>query len=467
MSTICIKDLRSSGTVDFFNMWAWAVYVSHLLILLLSPSFIFATDLCDTNTYRTFTEAERQAVLGAHNTLRETIAAGNHPNFQGKLPSAKNMYQLIYDCKMEEALQKEIDLCSGHATLSEQYGQNILVLPAARMPALGLNQVNQQNDDKGDRLRFAVDVWISPQTYYGLKNVSDYDDNRLYTFANMANGKTLRFGCGYKANCGAGQDIVHISCIYNRMGGYQHSVLYERGKMCTKNKDCTTYQNSKCDPGSHLCVFTGTPPGPGGGPNTKCPKNKGMGDPARQAILDVHNKQRSRLARGLIRNGKNVTNKNLPTASFMPKMVYDCTTEAEAIEYANTCELVKSEESDRNGYGENVFIYPAPNADPVAAFEAAAKTWWNQIFLDGINWGVKYIESLKDKKIDQKAFTQMAWAKSMKLGCGIQTCGLSSFIVCRYSPAGNILDQPIYEIGAVCSGCRAACKESDGLCNLG
>ncbi|KIH45178.1 SCP-like protein, partial [Ancylostoma duodenale] len=231
-------------------------------------------------------------------------------------------------------------------------------------------------------------------------------------------------------------------------GGYPHSVLYETGRVCKKDSDCTTYEGSKCDK-SGLCVFNGTPPPPGGGPNTKCPNNVGMGDKARKAILNAHNRRRSKLARGMIRNGKKATNKNLPTSSFMPKMkynthathvvvdisTYDCATEAEAIDYADRCELTKSAEKDRKGFGENVYVYPAPNADPVAAFEAAAKHWWDQIFLDGINWEVKYIQSLKDKKIDQKGFTQMAWAKSIKLGCGIQTCSTLSFIVCRYSPA--------------------------------
>ncbi|KIH52828.1 hypothetical protein ANCDUO_17062 [Ancylostoma duodenale] len=123
----------------------------------------------------------------------------------------------------------------------------------------------------------------------------------------MANGKTLRFACGYKSDCN-GNDL-HISCIYNLMGGYPHSVLYETGKMCTKNKDCTTYERSTCDPISHLCVFSGTPPPPA---------------------------------------------------------------EADAIDYANSCELKKSAEKDRKGFGENVYVYPAPNADPVEAFEAVS-----------------------------------------------------------------------------------------------
>ncbi|KIH45864.1 hypothetical protein ANCDUO_24087 [Ancylostoma duodenale] len=123
-----------------------------------------------------------------------------------------------------------------------------------RFPALGGGQLA-----KTTHVEFAMNIWTSPLTYYGLKNVSDYANNRLYTFANMANGKTLRFACGYKS---CAQNMIHISCIYNLMGGYPHSVLYETGNMCRKNKDCTTYEGSTCDQTSRLCVFKGTPPPP-------------------------------------------------------------------------------------------------------------------------------------------------------------------------------------------------------------
>ncbi|RCN34831.1 SCP-like protein [Ancylostoma caninum] len=105
------------------------------------------------------------------------------------------MYQLQYDCNMEGMVKEEVEKCSGHATLLEQ-------LPTANMPA-----------GKVPRLNTAVGVWKGPQTYYGLNNISDYDDPRLYSFANMAHAKTLRFGCGYKENCNGGD--IHISCIYN------------------------------------------------------------------------------------------------------------------------------------------------------------------------------------------------------------------------------------------------------------
>ncbi|KIH44427.1 hypothetical protein ANCDUO_25547 [Ancylostoma duodenale] len=82
----------------------------------------------DFNNAPTFTEQERGDIIDKHNDLRKTIAQGTHPNYAGTLPSAKNMYQLNYNCKMEEKLMVELDKCAGRATLSEQYGQNFLVL---------------------------------------------------------------------------------------------------------------------------------------------------------------------------------------------------------------------------------------------------------------------------------------------------------------------------------------------------
>ncbi|KAK6740908.1 hypothetical protein RB195_009015 [Necator americanus] len=60
----------------------------------------------------------------------------------------------------------------------------------------------------------------------------------------------------------------------------------------------------------------------------------------------------------------------------------------------------------------------------------------------------------------------MAWAKSVQIGCAINTCDRSSVLVCRYNPAGNILNQQIYQPGRVCSGCLGACNTSDGPCKI-
>ncbi|RCN33389.1 SCP-like protein [Ancylostoma caninum] len=131
---------------------------------------------CPGDPNNPFTAQERGEIIDEHNKLRKTIAEGRHPNYAGTLPSAKNMYKLNYDCKMEKELTVEMNKCTGRATLSEQYGQNFLVLPTARFPGA--------QNAKATNVKFAMEIWTSPQKYYGLKNVSDYENNRLYTFAN-------------------------------------------------------------------------------------------------------------------------------------------------------------------------------------------------------------------------------------------------------------------------------------------
>ncbi|EPB76655.1 hypothetical protein ANCCEY_04285 [Ancylostoma ceylanicum] len=60
-------------------------------------------------------------------------------------------------------------------------------------------------------------------------------------------------------------------------------------------------------------------------------------------------------------------------------------------------------------------------------------------------------------------YEMMVWAKSYKIGCGVRRCSSSTFVVCRYSPRGNIYDEFIYYTGTTpCAMCLNACK--DALC---
>ncbi|GMT12402.1 hypothetical protein PFISCL1PPCAC_3699, partial [Pristionchus fissidentatus] len=69
--------------------------------------------------------------------------------------------------------------------------------------------------------------------------------------------------------------------------------------------------------------------------------------------------------------------------------------------------------------------------------------------------------------------TQMAWWSSHRLGCGIETCaengGNTVFMVCRYSPSGNIRTSETYGAGVTCSACPAetTCEQATGLCVKG
>lgn len=47
-------------------------------------------------------------------------------------------------------------------------------------------------------------------------------------------------------------------------------------------------------------------------------------------------------------------------------------------------------------------------------------------------------------------YTQLVWAKSTKIGCGIvkykELFFNKKYLVCNYGPAGNYMDRPVYEI---------------------
>ncbi|VDO81745.1 unnamed protein product [Onchocerca flexuosa] len=65
----------------------------------------------------------------------------------------------------------------------------------------------------------------------------------------------------------------------------------------------------------------------------------------------------------------------------------------------------------------------------------------------------------------------MAWGKTYKVGCGVAThCddGYTLFVVCHYSPRGNMIGELIYERGNPCKAnkdCRTKkCSTKSGLC---
>ncbi|XP_050995664.1 GLIPR1-like protein 1 [Acomys russatus] len=104
------------------------------------------------------------------------------------------------------------------------------------------------------------------------------------------------------------------------------------------------------------------------------------------------------------------------------------------------------------------------------------------IYLGGINTVPRqvvyawYNES-KDYDFDNKTcsktcghYTQVVWAKSLKVGCAVANCphllgNSAGLFVCNYSPAGNYKDVNPYTKGKPCSMCgKDDCM--DNLCRL-
>lgn len=95
--------------------------------------------------------------------------------------------------------------------------------------------------------------------------------------------------------------------------------------------------------------------------------------------------------------------------------------------HANQCKFVHT----HGPYGENLAAgYPSPSA--------AITAWYNEN---------KYY-SYSDPKFspDTGHFTQLVWRSTQKIGCAVVRCNgqqgtPGAFLVCEYSPAGNITNQ--------------------------
>ncbi|XP_052063077.1 peptidase inhibitor 16-like [Mytilus californianus] len=167
-------------------------------------------------------------------------------------------------------------------------------------------------------------------------------------------------------------------------------------------------------------------------------------------MLKLHNECRSKTAKE-------------DRAADMMKMRWDYTAANVAQKWADQCKWQHSSSK----YGENLFISSAQDIYKVIG--QAVNSWYNEKKYYNYN----HCSSDCIKKCGH--FTQVVWAKSSRLGCGIRKCNKvigtsftnSYFVVCNYSPAGNMVKDKIlgkpYTKGEPCSECPGYCT-SESLC---
>ncbi|EYC33111.1 hypothetical protein Y032_0002g609 [Ancylostoma ceylanicum] len=61
------------------------------------------------------------------------------------------------------------------------------------------------------------------------------------------------------------------------------------------------------------------------------------------------------------------------------------------------------------------------------------------------------------KPITPTEFTQMAWATSYHIGCGVGDCSGNTNVVCRYIAKGKIIGEYVYKLGEPCTACDYGC----------
>lgn len=154
-------------------------------------------------------------------------------------------------------------------------------------------------------------------------------------------------------------------------------------------------------------------------------------------LLRLHNMYRS-----------NVT----PPAADMNFMEWDEYLSKAAQDWANTCRFAHAFPPyvEPGSMGQNLYM----GHDPTGV---RALLLWNEEYHD---YDIKTLDCVPGKQCGH--YTQLAWGDSKKVGCGMKRCAVKRFyVVCHYSPIGNIAGHAPYNIGKSCSQCRTT---DGGLC---
>ncbi|CAG9098837.1 unnamed protein product [Plutella xylostella] len=153
-----------------------------------------------------------------------------------------------------------------------------------------------------------------------------------------------------------------------------------------------------------------------------------------------------------------------PSASNMLLMSWSPVAAAQAQRYAEKCVFLQHNDPRENtvpplgACGQNLFV-------------AAQKTPW---FFGIKTWFLEYRNFTYGAPIANLSvvghYTQMSWATSHKVGCGVAYCpggpwGQFFNYVCHYCPGGNLdtLTQYPYKVGKPCADCPDHCL-SGSLC---
>ncbi|KAK0415087.1 hypothetical protein QR680_011763 [Steinernema hermaphroditum] len=198
---------------------------------------------------------------------------------------------------------------------------------------------------------------------------------------------------------------------------------------------------------------------------TQCPTTGGLTPADRDALVDAHNKLRSSNARGLEQDGPD--GGNAPTASNMYQLSYSCDLEAIAQSWAENCQFEHSPQESRNA-GENIYAtFPVQNSNSPAL--DAPTSWWSELAEKGVGqYSSDYTMTPDVFNAGTGHYTQMAWGATTEFGCGIAQCtepDSMTFVVCNYRIQGNMMGDPIYQIGDPCSQDSDCTTYAGSTCN--
>ncbi|TGZ72585.1 hypothetical protein CRM22_002006 [Opisthorchis felineus] len=149
-------------------------------------------------------------------------------------------------------------------------------------------------------------------------------------------------------------------------------------------------------------------------------------------FVDEHNRYRKMLVDGELANQ--------PTARYMRILSWDRLLSRNAQRLASECRVGHDSGSER---ATPTFPLVGQNWAGTDNYTDAVRLWFEEYrFYD-------YRENTCEPGKLCGHYTQLVWAETRKIGCGVQNCPASTFpygysVVCNYGPAGNFLGQRPY-----------------------
>ncbi|KAL4224527.1 Cysteine-rich secretory protein 2 [Mactra antiquata] len=176
-------------------------------------------------------------------------------------------------------------------------------------------------------------------------------------------------------------------------------------------------------------------------------KGQPLSNATRDTIVKKHNEFRGQVS---------------PTASNMLKMGYSEVLEKESQIWSEQCKMTHDHGFQRFQpglfhVGQNIATSPGRDI----GWEVVVKLWYDEY--------KKYTYGSKKYNLyDIGHYTQVVWATTALVGCGVNKCGNTYYYVYNYGPAGNSgsLDKP-YKNGTACADCPRHCDSKGKLCDCG
>lgn len=193
------------------------------------------------------TAYEKQAIVDAHNRLRQTVALGQIT----KQPPAANMMEMIWDDELAATAQRWSDQCiPAHDRAAQRdlgrfpVGQNLAATWTTRPPT--------EPSDSAPDFQKQINAWFDEVGKYGFKPITGGHGTGHYS--QLVWGETSHVGCGYTFYYDPSKGYTKLYvCNYGPGGNVIGSNPYEKGYPA-----CSTFGLTESRKYSGLCVASFT-----------------------------------------------------------------------------------------------------------------------------------------------------------------------------------------------------------------